>query len=70
MGLTSRSTQITRFESGEERVSMGRYALKGDAAVAVLRDPSRFRNCPTYFAGHASSTNEIIAVVRQPELDS
>lgn len=49
---------------------MGRYALKGDAAVAVLRDPSRFRNCPTYFAGHASSTNEIIAVVRQPELDS
>ncbi|GJC89624.1 hypothetical protein ColLi_12462 [Colletotrichum liriopes] len=54
---------ITRYGSGNQKYSMSRHALNGEALVAVLSDPERYRNRPAYFASHTVSTNQLIAIV-------
>lgn len=63
--LDPRKCTITRYGSGDQKVSISRFALNGEAAVAVLREPDRFRNRPAYFASHTVSTNELIDMVRK-----
>ncbi|KAI9712788.1 MAG: hypothetical protein M1820_001410 [Bogoriella megaspora] len=54
---------ITRFGSGNQKTSISRTALNGEAVVAILREPERFRNRPAYFASHTITTNELIALI-------
>jgi hypothetical protein len=61
---------ITRFGSGDQRTSISRVALNGEAVVAVLREPERFRNRPAYFASHTVTTNELISLVKEISEDS
>ena len=56
---------ITRFGSGNQKVSISRHALCGEALVAVLVDPEKFRNRPAYFASHSVSTNQIIDAMKE-----
>lgn len=60
---------ITRYGSGNQRYSMSRLALSGEALVAVLRDPRKFRNRPVYFASHTVTTNEIIDIIQELGLE-
>ncbi|KAF6824628.1 NAD(P)-binding protein [Colletotrichum musicola] len=59
---------ITRYGSGDQKCSVSRHALNGEALVAVLQNPERYRNRPAYFASHTVSTNEIIDVVKELRL--
>ena len=43
---------IVRFGSGDQNTSISRIALNGEAVVAILRKPERFKNRPAYFASH------------------
>ncbi|KAF2101800.1 NAD(P)-binding protein [Rhizodiscina lignyota] len=63
MNPTTRT--ITRYGSGNQRTSLSRLALTGEAVVAVLRNPEHFRNRPAYIASHTVSTNELIALVNE-----
>jgi hypothetical protein len=56
---------VTRFGSGDQRVSMSRHERCGEAVVAVLRDPVAFRNRPMYVANHTVSTNEMLELLRE-----
>ncbi|KUJ21698.1 NAD(P)-binding protein [Mollisia scopiformis] len=56
---------ITRFGSGNQRVSISRAALSGEAVVAVLHQPERFRNRPVYVASYSVTTNELIALAKE-----
>ena len=56
---------ITRFGSGNQKTSISRAALNGEAVVTVLRAPERFKNRPAYFASHTVTTNELIALVKE-----
>ncbi|KAL9087668.1 MAG: hypothetical protein Q9165_006592 [Trypethelium subeluteriae] len=56
---------ITRFGSGNQKTSISRIALNGEAIVAVLREPERFQNRPAYFASHTVTTNELVALVKE-----
>ncbi|KAF2232700.1 NAD(P)-binding protein [Viridothelium virens] len=60
---------VTRFGSGDQKTSISRVALNGQAVVAVLREPERFRNRPAYFASHTVTTNELIALVKETSED-
>ncbi|KAM5343560.1 hypothetical protein ACJ41O_012097 [Fusarium nematophilum] len=60
---------ITRYGSGDQKFSMSRRALNGEALVAVLKDPERFRNRPAYFASHTVSTNQLIGLVEELSLE-
>ncbi|KAJ3530649.1 hypothetical protein NM208_g9233 [Fusarium decemcellulare] len=60
---------IYRYGSGDQKCSMSRRALNGEALVAVLKNPERFQNRPAYFASHTVSTNELIAVVKELGLE-
>ncbi|KZL87232.1 nad -binding protein [Colletotrichum incanum] len=59
---------ITRYGSGDQKYSISRHALNGDALVAVLRDPERYRNRPAYFASHTVSTNQLISIIDEMRL--
>lgn len=61
---------ITRFGSGDQKTSISRVALNGEAVVAVLREPERFRNRPAYFASHTVTTNEMISLIQEISGDS
>jgi hypothetical protein len=54
---------VTRFGSGNQRYSMSRSKLCGEAAAAVLREPAKYRNRPAYFASSTVSTNELIVIL-------
>ncbi|KAJ9133430.1 NAD-binding protein [Pleurostoma richardsiae] len=54
---------VTRFGSGDQRYSMSRLELCGEAAAAVLREPAKYRNRPAYFASSTVSTNELIEIL-------
>jgi hypothetical protein len=56
---------ITRFGSGNQKISLMRGALVGEAVVTVLREPERFKNRPAYIATHTISTNELIALAKE-----
>ncbi|KAK1658668.1 hypothetical protein BDP55DRAFT_758290 [Colletotrichum godetiae] len=54
---------ITRYGSGDQRYSISRRALNGEALVAVLINPEKYRNRAAYFASHTVSTNQLITVI-------
>ncbi|KAL6879147.1 NAD(P)-binding protein [Trichoderma novae-zelandiae] len=54
---------ITRFGSGNQKVSISRVASAGETIVAVLQNPDKYRNRVAYFADYAVSTNELIAML-------
>ncbi|KAK7437202.1 hypothetical protein CaCOL14_000094 [Colletotrichum acutatum] len=54
---------ITRYGSGDQRCSISRRALNGEALVAVLTNPEKYRNRAAYFASHTISTNQLIALI-------
>lgn len=56
---------ITRNGSGDQKVSVSRAALTGEAVVVVLQNPKQFHNRPAYFANHTVSTNELITLVNK-----
>ncbi|KAE8446692.1 hypothetical protein EG329_011736 [Mollisiaceae sp. DMI_Dod_QoI] len=56
---------ITRFGSGNQKTSVTRTALVGEAVVAVLREPERFQNRPMYLASYTITTNELIALAKE-----
>lgn len=59
----SKKFQITRYGSGDQKVSLSRIETNAEAVVAVLRNPERYKDRPVYIADHAISTNELIAMV-------
>ncbi|KAK2053166.1 NAD(P)-binding protein [Colletotrichum caudatum] len=56
---------ITRYGSGDQKYSMSRRALNGEALVAVLSDHENYRNRPAYFASHTVSTNQLISAIHK-----
>lgn len=54
---------ITRYGSGNQKVSISRHAVCGEALVAVLKSPDKFHNRAAYFASHTVSTNDLISIV-------
>lgn len=60
---------ITRFGSGEQRVSISRIALNGETVFAVLREPKRFRNRPVYVASHSITTDDLITLAMEVSED-
>ncbi|KAF3797981.1 hypothetical protein GCG54_00003881 [Colletotrichum gloeosporioides] len=60
---------VTRYGSGDQKYSMSRHALNGEALVAVLSDPGRYQNRPAYFASHTVSTNQIIGIIKDLGLE-
>ncbi|KAI0478359.1 hypothetical protein F4859DRAFT_513942 [Xylaria cf. heliscus] len=58
------SRTITRFGSGNQKISISRLALCGEAVVAVLRSPGQYCNRPAYFHSHSVSTNELISILK------
>ncbi|GKT46341.1 uncharacterized protein ColSpa_06522 [Colletotrichum spaethianum] len=54
---------ITRYGTGDQKYSISRHALNGEALVAVLSDHEKYRNRPAYFASHTVSTNQLIVMV-------
>ncbi|KAH6959939.1 hypothetical protein BKA56DRAFT_532562 [Ilyonectria sp. MPI-CAGE-AT-0026] len=64
---------IIRIGSGNQKYSISRVALNGEAVVEVLRKPEKYRNRPAYFASATLSTNELndminkIALARNQE---
>lgn len=61
--IDRKSQTITRFGSGNQKISMSRLEQNAQAAVAVLQAPDRYRNRPIYVASHTVSTNDLIAIV-------
>ncbi|RFU72738.1 hypothetical protein TARUN_9518 [Trichoderma arundinaceum] len=56
---------ITRFGSGNQKVSISRVGLAGETIVTVLQNPDKYRNRIAYFADHAVSTNELIDIIKE-----
>lgn len=67
--LNRNKREITRFGSGNQRTSISRMALNGEAVVAVLREPERFRDRPVYIASHSVTTNELIDLAKEVSED-
>ncbi|KAL6831556.1 hypothetical protein V8C40DRAFT_156232 [Trichoderma camerunense] len=63
--IDKKNRKITRFGSGDQKYSMSRYQATGDATVAVLKQPEYYRNRPVYFASHTTSSNRLIALVKE-----
>ncbi|KFZ12985.1 hypothetical protein V501_03939 [Pseudogymnoascus sp. VKM F-4519 (FW-2642)] len=63
--IDRKAHSVTRFGSGNQKYSISRLALSGDAVVAVLMSPDQYRNRPAYFASHTISTNEMIALLAE-----
>ncbi|OHE98286.1 hypothetical protein CORC01_06483 [Colletotrichum orchidophilum] len=61
---------VTRYGSGDQKYSISRRALNGEALVAVLNNPEEYRNRAAYFASHTVSTNQLIAVVKDLGLEN
>lgn len=59
---------ITRYGDGNQKLSISKFSINGDAVVAVLKNPDGFRNRPAYFESHSVSMNELIAIVQDLDL--
>ncbi|OAQ61836.1 oxidoreductase - protein [Pochonia chlamydosporia 170] len=59
------SHRITRFGSGDQKISISRVGVCGEAVVAVLKAPDKYLNRPVYIASHTVSTNELIELVKE-----
>ncbi|KAH7243923.1 hypothetical protein NW759_016664 [Fusarium solani] len=60
---------VMRFGSGDQKCSISRLELCGNALTAVLQSPEQYRNRPAYFASHTVSTNELIDILEEIEID-
>ncbi|KAM0438635.1 hypothetical protein ACHAPT_001388 [Fusarium lateritium] len=67
--INKEQKKIFRYGSGEQKCSMSRRALNGEALVAVLQNPDKYRNRPAYFASHTVSTNQLIAIIEELGLE-
>ena len=67
--VDKKTRTITRFGSGNQKYSMSRLAMTGDAVVAVLKQPELFRNKPVFFASHTVSTNQLIDIIKEELAD-
>ncbi|KAK2685007.1 hypothetical protein QWA68_016201 [Fusarium oxysporum] len=56
---------VMRFGSGDQKCSISRLELCGNALIAVLQSPEQYRNRPAYFASHTVSTNELIGILEE-----
>ncbi|KAF4462269.1 oxidoreductase [Fusarium albosuccineum] len=63
--INKSSRTITRFGSGNQKLSMSRVGLAAEATIAVLKDPQSFANRPAYFASHTLSTNQLIKYTQE-----
>ncbi|KAK1958530.1 NAD(P)-binding protein [Colletotrichum sublineola] len=63
--INKESRTIKRYGSGDQKCSMSRHALNGEALVAVLSDHEKYRNRPAYFASHTVSTNQLISIIQK-----
>ncbi|KAJ4309853.1 hypothetical protein N0V84_011281 [Fusarium piperis] len=61
--INKEQKKIFRYGSGNQKCSMSRRALNGEALVAVLQNPEKYRNRPAYFASHTVSTNQLITII-------
>lgn len=62
--INKNEKSITRFGSGEQRYTITRLGRISEFVVKVLKEPSKFRNRPAYFASHTVTTNQLIGLVR------
>lgn len=63
--IDKKKRTITRFGSGNQKVSISRVSLAGETIVTVLQNPDKYRNRIAYFADHAVSTNELIDIIQE-----
>lgn len=56
---------VTRFGSGNQKISMSKLNSVGTAIVTILRSTPDFRNRPAYFADYSMSTNELLAILQE-----
>ncbi|KAI0799074.1 hypothetical protein GGR55DRAFT_520333 [Xylaria sp. FL0064] len=63
--IDEKSRTITKFGSGDQKTSISRLDLCGEAVVAVLRSPEQYRNRPAYFQSHSVSTNELASILKE-----
>ncbi|KAM0461402.1 hypothetical protein ACHAPV_004106 [Trichoderma viride] len=63
--VNKKDRTITRFGSGDQKVSMSHIALAGETIVSVLQNPEKYRNRVAYFADYAVSTNELIGMIQK-----
>lgn len=61
--IDKKKRTVTRFGSGNQKVSISRVELCGETIVSVLQNPDKYHNRIAYFADHAVSTNELIDMV-------
>ncbi|KAI1272539.1 hypothetical protein F5Y07DRAFT_298146 [Xylaria sp. FL0933] len=63
--IDKKTRTITKFGSGDQKTSISRLDLCGEAVVAVLRAPGKYRNRPAYFQSHSVSTNELVSILKE-----
>jgi hypothetical protein len=63
--LDPKAHTITRYGSGNQKLSVSWVETNGEAVVAVLKEPGRFKNKPFYVADHAFTTNELIDIAEE-----
>ncbi|KAI1348736.1 hypothetical protein F5Y01DRAFT_208067 [Xylaria sp. FL0043] len=63
--IDKKTRTITKFGSGNQKTSISRLDLCGEAVVAVLRAPEQYRNRPAYFQSHSVSTNELASILKE-----
>ncbi|KAL7945377.1 NAD(P)-binding protein [Trichoderma barbatum] len=61
--IDKKQRTITRYGSGDQKISMSRLELCGETIVTVLQNPDKYRNRVTYVADYTVSTNELIAMI-------
>ncbi|RSL56066.1 hypothetical protein CEP53_006910 [Fusarium sp. AF-6] len=67
--INNEQKKIFRYGSGDQKCSMSRRALNGEALVAVLQNPKKYHNRPAYFASHTVSTNQLITIIEELGLE-
>ncbi|UKZ72707.1 hypothetical protein TrVFT333_000341 [Trichoderma virens FT-333] len=63
--IDKKQRTITRFGSGNQKVSMSRLELSAETIVSVLQTPEKYHNRVAYVADYAVSTNELIAIIEE-----
>ncbi|KAL6830934.1 NAD(P)-binding protein [Trichoderma sp. SZMC 28015] len=63
--IDKKQKTITRFGSGNQKVSISRLQLCAETIVKVLQNPDKYRNRVAYVADYAVSTNEFIDIIKE-----
>lgn len=67
--INKQNKTITRFGSGHQKYAISRLGAISDFVIEVLKEPSRFRNRPAYFASHIVNTNQLARLTREVMAD-